>query len=64
VATNKIEPLLLQCSILSWHAGFYQKDKNPSLKEYFEKIDYDLNGNITSFKRFSDLKGSENVDGR
>jgi len=26
-------------------AGFYQKDTNPTAKEYFEKMDYDLNGN-------------------
>ncbi|MDR6157129.1 RHS repeat-associated protein [Chryseobacterium sp. SLBN-27] len=32
-------------------AGFYQKDTNPSAKEYFEKIDYDINGNIISLKR-------------
>jgi len=32
-------------------AGFYQKDTNPSAKEYFEKIDYDVNGNIISLKR-------------
>ncbi|PZU14167.1 MAG: sugar-binding protein, partial [Chryseobacterium sp.] len=32
-------------------AGFYQKDNNPSAREYFEKIDYDLNGNITHLQR-------------
>ena len=32
-------------------AGFYQKDTNPNAKEYFEKMDYDLNGNITNLKR-------------
>ncbi|REC49971.1 DUF6443 domain-containing protein [Chryseobacterium pennipullorum] len=32
-------------------AGFYQKDTNPSAKEYFEKMDYDLNGNIAALKR-------------
>ena len=35
-------------------AGFYQKDSNPSAKEYFEKMDYDLNGNITNLKRSAD----------
>ncbi|MFC3157924.1 hypothetical protein ACFOEQ_04970 [Chryseobacterium arachidis] len=35
-------------------AGFYQKDTNPSAKEYFEKMDYDLNGNITNLKRSAD----------
>ncbi|MFY7846809.1 hypothetical protein [Chryseobacterium gambrini] len=32
-------------------AGFYQKDTNPSAKEYFEKMEYDLNGNISNLKR-------------
>lgn len=32
-------------------AGFYQKDVNPSAREYFEKIDYDLNGNISHLQR-------------
>lgn len=34
-------------------AGFYQREDNPTAKEYFEKTDYDLNGNITSLKRSS-----------
>ncbi|GAA5102639.1 DUF6443 domain-containing protein [Chryseobacterium ginsengisoli] len=37
-------------------AGFYQKDTNPSAKEYFEKVDYDLNGNITNLKRSADAQ--------
>ncbi|PJJ62638.1 DUF6443 domain-containing protein [Chryseobacterium geocarposphaerae] len=36
-------------------AGFYQKDTNPSAQEYFEKIDYDLNGNISRLKRSAEL---------
>ncbi|MCA6066187.1 RHS repeat-associated core domain-containing protein [Chryseobacterium sp. RG1] len=36
-------------------AGFYQKDTNPSAQEYFEKLDYDLNGNITNLKRSEGL---------
>ncbi|KUJ51829.1 DUF6443 domain-containing protein [Chryseobacterium sp. JAH] len=32
-------------------AGFYQNEVNPAAKEYFEKITYDLNGNITNLKR-------------
>lgn len=32
-------------------AGFYQKDTNPTAKEYFEKMTYDLNGNIINLKR-------------
>ncbi|WP_368734513.1 RHS repeat domain-containing protein, partial [Chryseobacterium sp. OSA05B] len=39
-------------------AGFYQKDSNPSAKEYFEKIEYDFNGNITNLKRSSSLWGN------
>jgi len=35
-------------------AGFYQRDNNPSAKEFFEKLDYDLNGNIERLKRSSD----------
>lgn len=32
-------------------AGFYQKEGNESAKEYFEKLDYDLNGNILRLRR-------------
>ncbi|ALR31285.1 hypothetical protein ATE47_12460 [Chryseobacterium sp. IHB B 17019] len=32
-------------------AGFYQNSINPSLREYYEKITYDLNGNIKTLKR-------------
>ncbi|RKT01776.1 DUF6443 domain-containing protein [Chryseobacterium defluvii] len=32
-------------------AGFYQKAGNESAKEYFEKIDYDIDGSITRLKR-------------
>jgi RHS repeat-associated protein len=32
-------------------AGFYQADANPSAKEYFEKMAYDVNGNIANLKR-------------
>lgn len=39
-------------------AGFYQKDTNPTAKEYFEKIDYDLNGNITNLKRSASKDGN------
>ncbi|MCS3869423.1 RHS repeat-associated protein [Chryseobacterium ginsenosidimutans] len=37
-------------------AGFYQKDNNASAKEYFEKIEYDLNGNITNLKRSAETQ--------
>jgi RHS repeat-associated protein len=37
-------------------AGFYQKDNNASAKEYFEKIEYDLNGNITNLKRSAEAQ--------
>ena len=32
-------------------AGFYQNETNPTAKEYFEKLEYDLNGNITRLRR-------------
>ncbi len=32
-------------------AGFYQKTGNETAREYFEKADYDINGNITRLKR-------------
>ncbi|WP_294315629.1 DUF6443 domain-containing protein [uncultured Chryseobacterium sp.] len=32
-------------------AGFYQKDTNPAAKEYFERQEYDLNGNIIRLDR-------------
>ncbi|MCI3938911.1 RHS repeat-associated core domain-containing protein [Chryseobacterium aahli] len=32
-------------------AGFYQNEINPAAKEYFEKMTYDLNGNIKTLKR-------------
>ncbi len=41
-------------------AGFYQADSNPSAKEYFEKISYDVNGNIASLKR-SASKGQNTI---
>ncbi|SEW49642.1 RHS repeat-associated core domain-containing protein [Chryseobacterium wanjuense] len=41
-------------------AGFYQREDNPSAQEYFEKIDYDLNGNILNLKR-SAAKGANTV---
>lgn len=34
--------------------GFYQKQGNESAQEYFEKIEYDLNGNIKRLKRSED----------
>ncbi|WP_374458661.1 DUF6443 domain-containing protein [Chryseobacterium taeanense] len=39
-------------------AGFYQRDDHPSANEYFEKIGYDLNGNITNLKRTASLEGN------
>ena len=32
-------------------AGYYQPDNNPAGKEYFERTQYDLNGNITKLNR-------------
>ncbi|WP_390456457.1 RHS repeat domain-containing protein, partial [Chryseobacterium sp. Alg-005] len=36
-------------------AGFYQKAGYETAKEYFEKLDYDLNGNITRLQRSAEL---------
>jgi len=36
-------------------AGFYQRDDHPSAGEYYEKMNYDLNGNITHLKRTASL---------
>ncbi|ASW73641.2 sugar-binding protein [Chryseobacterium piperi] len=37
-------------------AGFYQRDANPSAREYFEKMDYDLSGNIINLKRSANIQ--------
>ncbi|WP_294243954.1 DUF6443 domain-containing protein [uncultured Chryseobacterium sp.] len=39
-------------------AGFYQKDTNPSAREYYEKVSYDLNGNIMTLKRSAEAQGT------
>ena len=39
-------------------AGFYQDSTNPSLREYYEKVTYDLNGNIKTMKRTAGRRGS------
>ena len=39
-------------------AGFYQNSDNPSLREYYEKATYDLNGNIKTMKRTAQRMGS------
>ena len=36
-------------------AGFYQKAGNESAKEFYEKIDYDFNGNISRLKRSGEM---------
>ncbi|REC54153.1 RHS repeat-associated core domain-containing protein [Chryseobacterium piscium] len=41
-------------------AGFYQNEVNPSATEYYEKLTYDLNGNIINMKRTSS-KGANTV---
>lgn len=43
-------------------AGFYQNEVNPSASEYYEKLTYDLNGNITNLKRTA-AKGENTVAG-
>ncbi|WP_183148075.1 DUF6443 domain-containing protein [Chryseobacterium nematophagum] len=42
-------------------AGFYQKQGMEAAKEYFEKLDYDLNGNITRLKRSAGLIAGNTV---
>ncbi|WP_332454813.1 DUF6443 domain-containing protein [Chryseobacterium aquaticum] len=39
-------------------AGFYQNETNPSLREYYEKVTYDLNGNIKTMKRSAQRMGA------
>ncbi|MXS72119.1 RHS repeat-associated core domain-containing protein [Flavobacteriaceae bacterium W22] len=39
-------------------AGFYQDETNPSLREHYEKVTYDSNGNIMSMKRTAQRMGS------
>ncbi|AZA56571.1 DUF6443 domain-containing protein [Chryseobacterium shandongense] len=39
-------------------AGFYQREDRPAAQEYFEKMSYDLNGNITTLKRTASLDGN------
>ncbi|MCD0457528.1 RHS repeat-associated core domain-containing protein [Chryseobacterium sp. LC2016-27] len=39
-------------------AGFYQKDTNPNLGEYFEHITYDVNGNIKTLQRSAGSTGT------
>ncbi|MEC3874448.1 hypothetical protein SOP96_01840, partial [Chryseobacterium sp. T9W2-O] len=39
-------------------AGFYQNETNPSLREYYEKATYDLNGNIKTIKRTAQRMGA------
>jgi len=38
-------------------AGFYQNATNPSLREYYEKVTYDINGNISTMKRTAQKTG-------
>ncbi|BAP32525.1 cell well associated RhsD protein [Chryseobacterium sp. StRB126] len=42
-------------------AGFYQKAGNEFSKEYFEKLEYDLNGNITRLKRSAGMLMGSNT---
>ncbi|MEC5174222.1 DUF6443 domain-containing protein [Chryseobacterium nepalense] len=39
-------------------AGFYQNSTNPSLREYYEKATYDLNGNIKTIQRTAQRMGA------
>ncbi|WP_284464740.1 DUF6443 domain-containing protein [Chryseobacterium sp.] len=42
-------------------AGFYQKAGNETAKEYFERLEYDLNGNITRLQRSAGLLAGANT---
>ncbi|MEG1218754.1 DUF6443 domain-containing protein [Chryseobacterium sp.] len=42
-------------------AGFYQKAGNETAKEYFERLEYDLNGNITRLQRSAGLLTGANT---
>lgn len=39
-------------------AGFYQNSMNASIREYYEKVTYDLNGNIKTMKRTAHRMGT------
>ncbi|MGD1320765.1 DUF6443 domain-containing protein [Chryseobacterium sp. 2R14A] len=42
-------------------AGFYQNSTNPSLREYYEKATYDLNGNIKTMVRTAQRIGATSL---
>ncbi|OCA67915.1 hypothetical protein BBI01_20710 [Chryseobacterium artocarpi] len=42
-------------------AGFYQKAGNEFAKEYFERLEYDLNGNITNLQRSAGVLPGSNT---
>jgi len=42
-------------------AGFYQNETNPSVREYYEKVSYDLNGNIKTMKRTAQRLGATSL---
>jgi len=54
-ATQENEPLkrygYIYDGLNRLSAGFYQNSMNPSIREYYEKVTYDLNGNIKTMKR-------------
>ena len=42
-------------------AGYYQPENNNSGKEYFERLQYDVNGNITELKRSGRIESGYNT---
>lgn len=42
-------------------AGFYQREAAETAREYFERLEYDLNGNILRLQRSQDLLPGSNV---
>ncbi|WP_034677024.1 DUF6443 domain-containing protein, partial [Chryseobacterium formosense] len=61
-STQENEPLkrygYVYDNLNRFSAGFYQDETNPSIREYYEKATYDLNGNIMSMKRSAQRYGA------
>jgi len=64
-STQENEPLkrygYVYDSLNRLSAGFYQNEMNPSVKEYNEKVSYDLNGNIKTMKRTAQRLGTTSL---
>ncbi len=42
-------------------AGFYQNSMFPSMRQYFEKVTYDINGNIKTLQRTAETFGPSGI---